>query len=93
MWVGGTVYVAGAQTWRARRLERVESGVLRRQVHIGFRYVVLEPAGSLGLSSGPVIWAILLDELLTFSVPQWSHVWREDAAALPISHICEKLHM
>ena len=88
---GGAVDVAGAQTWGVRRFERVESGVLSRQVHVGVRYVVPEPAEPLGLSSGPAIW-VISDELLDFSVPQCSHVGREDAWALPTSHICEKLN-
>lgn len=55
VWVGSAVYVAGALTWGARRLEKaekLESGLLSRQVHIGVKYMVPEPAG-LGFESWP----------------------------------------
>lgn len=51
--MGSAVYVAGAWTWGTRRLEKVESDLLSKQVHVGVKYMVLEQAGLLGLSPGP----------------------------------------
>lgn len=53
VWVGSAVSVAGAWTWGTRRLEKVESGLLSRQVHIEAKYMILEQAGLLVLSPGP----------------------------------------
>lgn len=51
--MGSAVSVAGAWTWGTRRLEKVESGLLSRQVHIEAKYMILEQAGLLVLSPGP----------------------------------------